>query len=378
LLETDGDGNTQVTYTQTPDIYGQIVSQRRDSTTTFYHHDALGSTLALTDGSEAITDTYRFYAFGETLTSSGTTTNPFQYVGNLGYYNEAALALQYLRARYYQPQTGRFVSADPIFSVNLYTYAQNAPLTRFDPSGLWSAWSVHRNWTAKLARHTYIGPVPVLYTFPHWATRIIGQSCGGVDVAYSTMDPSNWHIHFNFEFTPANLKLWARGDPTPGWNTPADTRNQWYDKWFGRAVTSAIMGFCEAAYREFGTGLHAVQDIYAHMDLTAAEHMDKANVRYVDNTRYERSANYSYKRYLQAKEPYYSFLAGVFGGYPLVRVFRWPASRQRIEKTRARTCKELERFLDKIKTTTCVSKRPAKPCQRPPKPPTRCTSVALP
>ncbi len=105
LLETDVSNNTQVTYTQTPDIYGDMVSQRRSTTTSFYHHDALGSTLALTDGNEAITDTYRFYAFGETLTSSGSTINPFRYVGNLGYYNEAALALQYLRARYYQPRT---------------------------------------------------------------------------------------------------------------------------------------------------------------------------------------------------------------------------------------------------------------------------------
>jgi len=137
LLETDGNGNTQVTYTQTPDIYGQIVSQRRGNSTSFYHHDALGSTLALTDGNEAITDTYRFYAFGETLTSSGSTINPYQYVGNLGYYNEAALSLQYLRARYYQPTTGRFVSVDPIRDgVNWYVYVSNRPLTMADPSGL--------------------------------------------------------------------------------------------------------------------------------------------------------------------------------------------------------------------------------------------------
>ena len=42
LLETDVSNNTQVTYTQTPDIYGNLVSQRRDSTTSFYHHDAGG------------------------------------------------------------------------------------------------------------------------------------------------------------------------------------------------------------------------------------------------------------------------------------------------------------------------------------------------
>jgi len=136
LLETDGNGNTQVTYTQTPDIYGQIVSQRRSNTTTFYHHDALGSTLALTNSSETVTDSYRFYAFGGTLTNSGSTINPYQYVGNLGYYNEPALSLQYLRARYYQPSMGRFVSPDPISFADNYIYVSNNPATGPDPSGL--------------------------------------------------------------------------------------------------------------------------------------------------------------------------------------------------------------------------------------------------
>ncbi len=109
LLETDVSNNTQVTYTQTPDIYGNLVSQRRSTTTKHYHFDALGSTLALTDTNENVTDTYKYYAFGGSLTSSGATVNNLRFVGNLGYYNESALALQYLRARYYQPA----VSVDP-------------------------------------------------------------------------------------------------------------------------------------------------------------------------------------------------------------------------------------------------------------------------
>jgi len=137
LLETDVSNDTQVTYTQTPAMYGDIVSQRRSTTTSFYHHDALGSTLALTDSGENVTDTYRYYAFGETLTSSGATVNNFRFVGNLGYYNEAALALQYLRARYYQPSTGRFVSVDPIRDgLNWYVYVANNPTNSVDPSGL--------------------------------------------------------------------------------------------------------------------------------------------------------------------------------------------------------------------------------------------------
>ena len=137
LLETDVNNTTQATYTQTPNIYGDLVSQRRGDTTKYYHFDALGSTLALTDSNENVTDTYRYYAFGKLLTSTGSTTNPSRYVGNLGYYNESALALQYLRARYYQPSTGRFVSVDPIREgLNWYRYVDNNPISGIDPSGM--------------------------------------------------------------------------------------------------------------------------------------------------------------------------------------------------------------------------------------------------
>ncbi len=151
LLETDVSNNTQVTYTQTPDIYGDMVSQRRSDTTSFYHHDALGSTLALTDANENITDTYRYHAFGKSLTSTGNTVNNLRFVGNLGYYNESALALQYLRARYYQPSTGRFISRDPVRTVaSPYPYSANDPVNMVDPSGekCW-AWHVRRTWTER-------------------------------------------------------------------------------------------------------------------------------------------------------------------------------------------------------------------------------------
>ncbi len=138
LLETDVSNNTQVTYTQTPDEYGALVSQRRSTTTSFHHHDALGSTLALTDTNENVTDTYKYYAFGGSLTNSGATVNNLRFVGNLGYYNESALSLQYLRARYYQPSTGRFVSVDPKRDgVNWYLYAHSRPTLSTDPSGLY-------------------------------------------------------------------------------------------------------------------------------------------------------------------------------------------------------------------------------------------------
>jgi hypothetical protein len=42
----------------------------------------------LTDGTEAITDTYTFDAWGNEVASTGTTGNPFKYVGQHGYYED--------------------------------------------------------------------------------------------------------------------------------------------------------------------------------------------------------------------------------------------------------------------------------------------------
>lgn len=51
LLETNGDGTTQAAYTQTPDVYGSLISQRRSGTSTFYHYDGQGSTTEITNSS---------------------------------------------------------------------------------------------------------------------------------------------------------------------------------------------------------------------------------------------------------------------------------------------------------------------------------------
>ncbi len=136
LLETDGDGDAVVLYTNGLGAYGPLVAQRRGGASIFHHFDALGSTTELTSAAAAVTDTYRYYAFGETRASTGTTTNPFGFVGRLGYYTEPTLDLQYLRARWYQPATGRFTSRDPLGRGAAYAYVSNDAPGSVDPSGM--------------------------------------------------------------------------------------------------------------------------------------------------------------------------------------------------------------------------------------------------
>ena len=96
---------------QQPNEFGRLISQKIVSENeTFYHHyDALGSTIALTDGSEVITDEYAYQAFGKTAAETGATPNPYQWVAELGYRKDEDAGLYDLRRRNYDPNAGRFV-----------------------------------------------------------------------------------------------------------------------------------------------------------------------------------------------------------------------------------------------------------------------------
>ena len=104
-----------------------------------YHYDGNGSTRELTDSSEELTDTWIYTGFGETVAGTGTTDNPYQYVGAAQYYFESENAHHYVVHRSYAPYLGRWTSLDPLHSatdVNRYLYAANAPVFRIDPLGL--------------------------------------------------------------------------------------------------------------------------------------------------------------------------------------------------------------------------------------------------
>ena len=139
VLETDNTNATTATYTHEPGRYGGLISQRRGATDSYYHYDGLGSTRELTNDSETVTDTNLYDAWGVNVDSSGTTENPYRWVGRSGYYYDTETEDYYVRARVYQPATGRWWSVDPILFVdgwNLFRYVFNRMVNRIDPSGL--------------------------------------------------------------------------------------------------------------------------------------------------------------------------------------------------------------------------------------------------
>lgn len=108
-------------------------------TRSFYGYDGEGNVRQLTNAAGATTDTYEYDAFGNELNSTGTTPNEFLYRGEQ---YDPDLGLYYLRARYYNPITGRFMSRDPENgetddpkTLHKYLYAGGNPVNAKDPTG---------------------------------------------------------------------------------------------------------------------------------------------------------------------------------------------------------------------------------------------------
>ncbi len=105
-----------------------------------YHFNATGSTIAITDSTQNIVNKYAYTPFGEIGSEVEAFAQPFKYVGQYGVMSESN-GLYYMRARYYDPTLGRFLSEDPLGfgggDVNLYVYVNNNPVMLIDPSGEW-------------------------------------------------------------------------------------------------------------------------------------------------------------------------------------------------------------------------------------------------
>ncbi|ELS32847.1 MULTISPECIES: putative Ig domain-containing protein [Pseudanabaena] len=142
----DSRGNAKVL--QESDVNGQILNKytfglgliksEGGGNTRFYHSDGLGSTRLLTDASGQVTDRYVYDAYGKLIASAGNSSNSFQFAGE----QRDGTGLDYLRARYYDSDLGRFISKDAFggrmsspISKNPYAYANNNPINFTDPSG---------------------------------------------------------------------------------------------------------------------------------------------------------------------------------------------------------------------------------------------------
>ncbi|MFO0957423.1 MAG: RHS repeat-associated core domain-containing protein [Isosphaeraceae bacterium] len=109
----------------------------------YYTFQAIGHTSEITGTSGLVLNLYEFDPFGVTLSKSEAVANPFAYVGEYGVMAVGG-DLEFMRSRFYDPNTGRFTQADPIGinggGANLYAYTTNQPVAFVDPSGTRWTW----------------------------------------------------------------------------------------------------------------------------------------------------------------------------------------------------------------------------------------------
>lgn len=138
LQEYDVGGTTVAHYVTEPSKYGNAFSQRYAGADRFYHHNAVGSLGELTNSFQLVTDVYHYEAFGRPTSIASSTTCPFTFGGQSGYYTDAESSTLYVRKRHYSAILGRWLSVDPLFNEmhSVYAYVSSNPVNVTDPSGM--------------------------------------------------------------------------------------------------------------------------------------------------------------------------------------------------------------------------------------------------
>ena len=110
-----------------------VFARKAGSETSYMMKNAHGDVTAQVSGG-AVTRRYDYDAYGAEKAPAPADANPFRYCGE---YYDAESGQIYLRARYYAPGVGRFLTEDPARAgLNWYVYCGNNPVMFVDPSGL--------------------------------------------------------------------------------------------------------------------------------------------------------------------------------------------------------------------------------------------------
>ncbi|MFJ8002532.1 RHS repeat-associated core domain-containing protein [Streptomyces sp. NPDC096310] len=132
LTKQSGSGETKATVATSG--LDQYLTRTENGKTQVYLTDALGTVIGLADPDGTVATRYTYDPNGQPTSSGAESTNPYTFTGRE---NDGTGLLHY-RNRYYAPETGRFISQDPIGyagGTNLYEYALSSPTTYTDPNG---------------------------------------------------------------------------------------------------------------------------------------------------------------------------------------------------------------------------------------------------
>ncbi len=205
-------GTAKITYAYVYDLSGQLWA-RQDKASgqlQYYQLNGHGDVVGLSDSSGKELNSYSYDIWGGPEKVKETVPNVLRYAGE---YWDDTTGLQYLRARWYDPGTARFMGEDTYqgeinepLSLNGYTYVHNNPLTNSDPTG---------NWCTATVRGKY-------YSHPGYC------SGSGKNADYI---PDSISINFG-------RSIYAAGVKQGTWYPKGATRVKW-DK---SGISDAVMG----------------------------------------------------------------------------------------------------------------------------------------
>lgn len=200
LLRTKGSTTTYYVYG-----LGLLYEETAGATKT-YHGNQVGSTMAITDDNENVTDRVNYAPYGAVVARTGTTDTPFLFNGEWGVMTEAN-GLLFMRARYYNPRLMRFLNADPIGfagGLNHYAFVGNNPISFTDPWGLckdesvdwWDVVVILADVTATVVRTNVRAADTTARTL--WdATSTVGETLHDVETTLGARKPDYYSANVN-------------------------------------------------------------------------------------------------------------------------------------------------------------------------------------
>jgi RHS repeat-associated protein len=176
---------------------------------TYLVTDSLGSVRGIVNSSGALTGMTSFDAWGNPETTGGlSASTPFGYAG--GYTDPTGLL--FLMNRYYDPQTGQFISVDPELASThqAYSYADDDPIVLADPSGLGASWTQPiRSHCVSITWGTFCIPSGGFTAWIYGSGTVVQW----MEAAFSMAGIiSNWHMQFRI-MTSKNKQLLMYNTP---------------------------------------------------------------------------------------------------------------------------------------------------------------------
>lgn len=136
ILETDGNNGVKTQYIRGVNYIAQYSN---GASLAYFLYNGHGDTVQTVTAAGEVQNNYDYDIFGSPILTIETDACNIRYAGE---YLDNETGLYYLRARYYDPNIGRFISEDSYWgedsnplNLNLYTYCYNNPIRFIDPTG---------------------------------------------------------------------------------------------------------------------------------------------------------------------------------------------------------------------------------------------------